>query len=400
VKLFSLPRAAVWLGWASLISDVASEAVYPILPLFLTSTLGASLIFVGTLEGSVEAISSLVKLLSGIYSDRLSSRQPFVFFGYLISNGLRPLIGFSTYPFHVLTLRIGDRIGKGIRTAPRDAWLAGLATPETRGKIFGFHRGMDNAGATIAPLLTTAFLYFYPGDYRTLFLLTTAPGMLALACVWKASHAAPKPQQLPAPKREVIRWSDIRDLPKNFKIFLAIVFLFTLSLSTDAFLILRLREAGLAITTITLIWAAHNAVRMLSSFYFGSFSDRIGHRRAIWFAWIFYATIYLLFGATSNTHIMIALLLIYGCYYGMSETAEKALVVEMVESRFHGTALGLFHLIVGLGSIPAGILFGGLWKIYGASTAFLISAIISILATLLFSILVLKAGPKPAHESR
>lgn len=390
-----LPKAVILLGWASLISDIASESVYPVLPLFLTTTLGASVIFVGLLEGCVEALSSILKLAAGYLSDRLERREPFVLGGYIISNLLRPFIGFAASPIQVLAVRVGDRIGKGIRTSPRDAWLASHSTPESRGRIFGFHRGMDNAGATLAPLLTAAFLFFYPGDYRTLFLLSLIPGLIALIFVWKAIQVQ-SGKNLSGPKSPPIRISEIRSLPREFKIYLGVLFLFTLSLSTDAFIILKLHELGVTAFWVTILWALHNGIRMFSSFWGGRFSDRIGHRKAIRLGWTFYALVYFLLGLVHTPWFAIPLIMTYGIYYGLTETAEKALVVEMVEKRFHGTALGLYQFVLGIGAIPAGLIFGGLWKFFGSSTAFLFSSMISILAILLLSSLV----SKDTYESR
>lgn len=174
------PKAVIFLGLASLLSDIASESIYPIIPFFLTASLGASVVFVGMLEGVVEAVSSFTKLWAGYISDKQRSVKPFVVWGYSISNLLRPLLALTTAPWQVLGLRFGDRIGKGIRSSPRDAWLGQYADGSNRGRIFGFHRGMDHAGATIAPLLASGFLWVFPGEHRWLFAATLIPGVIAI----------------------------------------------------------------------------------------------------------------------------------------------------------------------------------------------------------------------------
>jgi MFS family permease len=342
---------------------------------------------VGGLEGFVEAVSSILKLASGYYSDRWQRKEPFVLIGYCVSNFVRPLIAFSLSPIHVFFVRVVDRLGKGIRTAPRDAWLASYATEQNRGSIFGFHRAMDNAGASVAPLLTALFLFIYPGNYRFLFFLAIIPGIASLWFVWKAVQLTQNQAtqiENAMEKKERIEFREIKELPSDFKKFLLILFIFTLGLSTDAFLILRLHEVGISPLLTTVVWAAHNAVRMISSFWGGKLSDRLGHRSAILFGWIFYTGVYFLFGYFDHPAFVVGLLLIYGIYYGLTESAEKALVVEMVPARLHGSALGLYHLILGMGAIPAGLLFGTLWKFFGASQAFLISSSISGFSVLLF----------------
>jgi MFS family permease len=235
-NLRQIPKAVLYLSIASLFGDIASEAIYPILPLFLTQTLGVSVLYIGALEGVAEAIASLTKLASGYLSDRTQKKSQIVLVGYILSLG-RSFIGLATTPTQILAIRFSDRFGKGIRTAPRDAWLARYTTPQTRGKIFGFHRGMDNLGATIAPLLATLFLYFYPGRYRLLFLLTLIPGIWTISYIIKAIQAGKEtPASIEIPKEKISFRSAIK-LPRNFWYLLFVIFIFTLSNSADAFLL-------------------------------------------------------------------------------------------------------------------------------------------------------------------
>lgn len=198
---FKISKPVFYIGLVSFFTDTSSEAIYPLLPVFLTSVLGATPAFIGLLEGVAESTASITKFIFGWLSDRTGKREPLVIGGYSIANIIRPLIGFATAPWQVLTLRFTDRIGKGMRTAPRDAWLASLSTPETRARVYGFHRSMDHAGAVLGPILATIFLWFYPEKYRPLFLLTLIPGLLAVVFIFAARKAENVPSHItPLPK--------------------------------------------------------------------------------------------------------------------------------------------------------------------------------------------------------
>lgn len=377
-----LPKAVILLSIASLFGDIASETIYPLLPLYLTQVLGVSVLYIGVLEGVAEAIASITKLFAGYWSDR--SRHPYrlVLLGYTISF-CRSFIGLATSPAQVLAIRFSDRFGKGIRTAPRDAWLASYTTPQTRGKIFGFHRGMDNLGATIAPLLASAFLYFYPGEFRMLFLLTFIPGALTMYFIWKASRVDDQSSPTATATKERISWRDATKLPKNFWYFLFVIFVFTLSNSADAFLLLRLRDVGVPAYLIPTLWAGVNLVKMLSSFWGGEFSDRVGPKTSIILGWMIYAAAYICFSQMTNPLAMSAVFLAYGVFFGLTEAPEKSLVTYLVPDRLRGTAFGFYHLIVGVGLLPASLICGYLWQDYGASTALLFGAALSLVSILM-----------------
>lgn len=378
-----IPRTVIYLGLASLFSDIASEAVYPLLPLFLIGTLGASASFLGALEGFVEATSALMKIFAGYLSDRMKKKKALVLLGYGISNLLRPLLAISQSAFQVLAIRFGDRIGKGIRTAPRDAWLAAHTSPQTRGRIFGFHRGMDHAGATIAPILASLFLILRPEDYRGLFAWTILPGLIAIAFVYKAKSSSTK--ELPELQQESkVELSSLKLLSKTFWVLLVILFVFTLAQATEVFLLLKLKESGVRTMWIPLIWAGHNAIKMLSSFWGGELADRVGSQTAIKLGWALFCIVYFLLAMTQDLNLVIALLLIYGFYYGLTESAEKSLIAQLSPTQLHGTAFGLYHLILGFGALPGGILFGMIWDRWGSSPAFLAAGTLGSLACLLF----------------
>ena len=389
LKKFHISTPVFFLGLASFFGDVASETVYPLLPFFI-QTLGGGVIFLGLLEGAAEAIASITKVASGYASDRYKRITPFVLWGYGLSNILRPVLGLSTSISQVFFIRFGDRIGKGIRTAPRDSWLGRLTTPSTRGRVYGFHRGMDHAGAMLAPLLATVFLYYFPGQYRVLFLLTIIPGIIALVCVMKALKHTPAETLAPAASNKVLKFADVKNLPKHFLLFLGVLFLFSLSCSADLFLLLKLKEVGIPEIWIPLLWSALHLVKMLSSLWGGIWSDRVGRRTSILAGWSLYAAIYLSFAFIHDPLLAVAVFLLYGIYFGLTEGVEKALVADLVEPNLLGTSFGLYHLTVGLSLLPASVIFGFLWQRYESTTAFIFSAALACAASILFVFLPLR----------
>ena len=383
-----LPRNVFAISLVSLLNDASSEIIYPFLPLFLAATLGASPAIIGVIEGAAESVSSLLKLFAGYWSDRLGRRKGMVVFGYALSSLMRPLLALSTSWPQVLGVRLADRVGKGVRSAPRDAMIADASLASERGIAFGFHRAMDHAGAVIGPLLGLALLVVVAddrnaptlGDYRTLFLLASIPALAAVLVA--AFFVREKRREFRTSPIEKPRLS-LRGFDGNFKRFLAILALFTLSNSSDAFLLLRAREAGVSIATIPLLWAALHASKVLSSLIGGDLSDRVGRRTLIASGWFLYAAVYGGFAFVSSVGEAWGLFLLYGVYFGLVEGAEKALVADLVRPAQRGTAYGLYNLAFGITVLPASLLMGALWSWFGATAAFLTSAIIGAAAALL-----------------
>jgi MFS family permease len=378
---FKITRPIFFLGLASFFTDASSEIVYPLLPIFLTSVLGATTMFVGVVEGVAESTAALTKYLFGWWSDRVGKRTRFVIGGYALANSVRSLIGLATSPGQVLALRFTDRIGKGMRTAPRDAWLAGLAPSEARGRAFGFHRAMDHAGAVTGPLLATGFLFLFPGQLRPLFLWSLAPGLVAILCVvaarWTGAPSAERPAA-PAPEA-----APRVPVPAALRPFLAILFIFTLAGSSDAFLLLRLNDVGVDARYIPLLWSALHVVKVVASVLGGRFADQVGRRTSIVAGWMWYGAIYAALGLVDSRAWAVGIFLAYGIYYGLTESAERALVADMVPPSARGRAFGLQNMVEGLGKLPASLLFGYLWKAFGATTAFGTSAAFAFIATVL-----------------
>jgi MFS family permease len=388
-----LPRNVFAIGLVSLLNDASSEIIYPLLPIFLSSVLGASALAIGAIEGAAESISSLLKLFAGYFSDRLGKRKALVVFGYSLAGFGRPLLAFASSWYQVLAIRLTDRAGKGIRTAPRDAMIADTVAVEQRGLAFGFHRAMDHSGAVIGPLLGYGLVFWFAAnrnaptahDFTNIFLAASIPALAAVAvAIFFLRESAPKVIKEEA-NRPRLSW---RGFDGNFKRFLLVVALFTLSNSSDAFLLLRAQTAGVSVMAIPLLWAAHHASKVLSSLWGGDLSDRLGRRRLIVSGWILYAAVYAGFAFVSNEISVWVLFLVYGIYFGLVEGAEKALVADLVRPEQRGTAYGLYNLAFSITVLPASVLMGAVWDWKGPATAFLLSAALGATAAVLLLILV------------
>lgn len=384
------------IGLVSLLNDASSEIIYPLLPIFLTTSLGASATALGMIEGLAESMASLLKLFAGYLSDRLGKRKWLVVGGYALASLVRPFIGFAGNWQQVLAIRLADRVGKGVRTAPRDAMIADTATIEQRGLAFGFHRAMDHAGAVIGPLVGYVLLAAFvlnseaPSDreFTTIFLLASVPALLAVLVAVFFMRESP----VHVARGEEIQKLSLRGFDGNFKRFLLILALFTLSNSSDGFLIRRATESGVSIKHVLLLWAAHHGTKVLSSLYGGDLSDRLGRKRLIVSGWVLYAAVYAGFAFVTQEVSVWILFLIYGIYFGLVEGAEKALVADLVRPEQRGTAYGLYNLAFGITVFPASLLMGMIWDWKGPTTAFLISAVMGATAA---ALLLLFVRPHP-----
>jgi MFS family permease len=391
-----LPRNVFAISLVSLLNDASSEIIYPLLPIFLSLTLGASPGVVGLIEGAAESISSLLKLFAGYFSDRRGKRKSFVVFGYVLSSFVRPVLAFAVNWYEVLAIRLSDRVGKGIRSAPRDAMIADTVRVEERGLAFGLHRAMDHTGAVAGPLLGYLLVLLFAvdrnsptaGEFKKIFLAASIPAMAAVAVaafyVREVKHKRRTDDTVaPAPVRLSLEGFD-----SNFKRFLFLVALFTLSNSSDAFLLLRARTAGVSVVALPLLWATLHVSKVVSSLYGGDLSDRLGRRRLIVSGWILYSAVYAGFAFVSNPFSVWALFIIYGIYFGFAEGAEKALVADLVPAEKRGTAFGLYNLAFGITVLPASLLMGALWDWRGPQTAFIVSALLGSTAAVLLLLLV------------
>ena len=391
-----LPGNVFALSLVSLLNDTSSEIIYPLLPTFLFMTLGASPFFIGLIEGFAESIASILKLFSGYLSDRFHRRKLPVFVGYALAAVVRPLLSFVTSWQQVLAVRMTDRIGKGIRGAPRDALIAAGVPPEKRGLAFGFNRAADHMGAVIGPVIAFLLLSYIASDsqsptareYQQVFLFASVPVVLGLFVIIFFVHETTKPVK--EIDKMPIKFS-LREFDGNFKRFLAVIALFTLSNSTDAFLLLRAQQAGIVPPLLPILWMVLHLSKVISSIIGGDLSDTIGRKKMIVAGWVVYALVYAGFAFVDSPWQAWTLFIVYGTYFGLTEGTEKALVADMVVDEKRGTAFGFYNLAFGITVFPASLLFGLVWTEFGAPAAFLGSAAVSIIA----AAALLAVNPKP-----
>lgn len=386
-----LPRNVFAISIVSLLNDASSEIIYPLLPVFLSLTLGASPAIVGLIEGAAESVSSLLKLFAGYFSDRRGKRKVFVVLGYALANLVRPLLAFASNWYQVLAIRLTDRVGKGVRSAPRDAMIADAVKPQERGLAFGFHRAMDHTGAVVGPLAGYLLVLLFAAntdaltaaDFTKIFLVASVPAIAAVIVVgFFVRETQVTTNQTQTEIRPRPRLS-LSGFDSNFKRFLLIIALFTLSNSSDAFLLLRAQSAGVSVGTIPLLWALLHVSKVISSLFGGDLSDRLGRRRLIVSGWILYAAVYAGFAFVTSALSVWVLFVIYGIYFGLVEGAEKALVADLVRPEQRGTAYGLYNLAFGITVFPASLMMGLLWSFSGPALAFVVSATIGLAAALL-----------------
>ncbi|MDZ4384714.1 MAG: MFS transporter [Nitrospirota bacterium] len=396
-RILGLPRNVFTLGWVSFFMDVSSEMIYPLLPLFLTNILGANKAMVGLIEGIAESTASLLKVVSGYLSDKFRKRKPLILYGYGLSTLTRPIVAIATGWAGVLVYRFMDRIGKGIRTAPRDAIIAESTEAGSLGKAFGFHRAMDTCGAIVGPAIAIAVLYLYGHSYpseplpaeavkgaeqafRTLFWLSMIPGLAAVVLIilFVKEKAHPLSTEHPT---SLFRHSIMNS---DFRKFLIVVGVFTLGNSSNAFLILKMQDAGAGMLNITGLYLLFNAVYSAASLPAGMAADRFGKKRMILGSYILFALIYsgLAFSKTQTS--VWALLIAYGIFMGISEGIQRAFVATLLSNNSIGTGYGIYHTLTGLVTLPASLIAGLLWDRIGPQATFLFGAVTGTLAAVLF----------------
>lgn len=389
-----LSRNVYALTAVSFFTDISSEMIYPLLPAFLTVTLGASASFLGAIEGAAETTAALLKLASGWWSDRVQRRKPLVVAGYTIASIMRPLVAIAQSAAQVLVIRVSDRVGKGIRNSPRDALIADSVDAANRGRAFGFNRTGDHAGGVVGPLIAFALVQWRHVALRTVFWWAALPGALAVATVLFGVKEVPRRES--ASQQPIA--SNHEPLGRRFWAVLGVILVFTLGNSTDAFLLLRAQQLGVPIAFAPILWAFLHIVKSLSSTPGGALSDRIGRKPLLVAGWLLYALVYFAFGrATQHWHAW-ALFGVYGIFFGLTEGTERALVTDMVPSTRRGTAFGWYNLTIGLGALPASILFGALWDIRGSRVAFDFGATLALVAAI--GIAMIRVGVGQRVEGR
>lgn len=370
-----LPSTVVVLGTVSFFNDIASDMILPLLPIFLTVTLGAGPAMLGLIEGIAEATASLLKLWAGRLGDAGVGHKRLALAGYGISNAVRPLIGFAGSWSTVLVLRFADRIGKGIRTAPRDALLAGAVGASERGRAFGFHRSMDHAGAMVGPLLASALLALGMG-MQDVFLASVVPG--ALAVLLLAFGVRSTASVAPAAPLPPLRW---QVLDAHLRGLILAAGGLALAAVPEVFLILWLSQAGLAVAWIPLVWALAHGIRSLVALPAGRLSDHFGRLPVVLAGWLARAILLACIPWFTGLTTVITLFMIYAAVTASTESAERALIGDVAVTGGVGAAFGIYHMTVGLLALPGAIWFGVVWEMLGMETAFLVSAGMTLVMT-------------------
>lgn len=377
-KVLGLEWNIFFTGLTSFLTDTTTKMIYAVMPLFLMS-IGASKTELSLIEGVAESTASVLKALSGWWSDRIGKNKPFMVVGYAVTAVLSPLFSIVTSPLQVLMVRFAERVGKGIRTAPRDSLIAGSSSEGKKGRSFGFHKAMDNSGAIVGPLLAFAVLAAFPGDYRKVFLLSAVPGILGvITIVFFVREAKKSKAELPG---KIV----FRDFPVRYYMFLGIAFIFTLGNSTDALLLIKANDVGIEALFIPFVYLIFNSVSVIFAVPAGMLSDRIGRERLIIFGYLLYSIIYFGFGRTNDKTAVVLLFALYGLYSAATDGVQKALVSDLIDKDKRGTGLGIYNSLIGITLLPASVIAGMLYdKVNNSAPFYFGSAMAMIAAILMF----------------
>jgi len=381
-NILGFNRNIFFTGLTSFLTDTSVKMVYSVMPMFLLS-IGASKTSLSLIEGIAESTASMIKALSGFWSDRIGKNKPFMIIGYGISAIIIPLYTFVVSPLQVLILRFIERFGKGIRTAPRDSLIAGSVNGGETGKSFGLQKAMDNSGAIAGPLIAFALLASFPGNYRIIFLLSGIPGILGLLVLIAGIREAKKN------KTDLLTHFHLRDFPKKFYFFLAIIFIFTLGNSTDALLMVKANEVGVKVTFIPLVYLITSVVAVVLAIPLGSLSDRKGREKLLVAGFVIYALVYFGFGITHSIRTIVALFALYGVYSASTDSVQKALVSDITDSSRKGTALGIYNGLLGITLLPASLIAGILYDRVNSSLPFYFGAVTALISATMMLIYLL-----------
>ena len=378
-KVFGLSKNVIVMGVVSFLNDLSSDMIFPFIPIFLTSVLGATATFVGLVEGIADSTASILKLFSGRLSDYMRRRKPFVVFGYALSAIAKPILAAASAPWHVLVVRFIDRVGKGTRDAPRDALLSLSTEKKNIGRAFGFHRGMDTLGAAFGPILAFFLLPVLHNDLRTLFLFSFVASFIAVVI-------------LKIFVREVRNHADETLRPKlefkyfgvPFIIFLIAATIFALGRSSDAFLLLRAQGVGFSLMLLPILYFVFNITLALVSTPVGILSDRFGHRNTFMIGMLLFSLTYFLFSRATTMAEFWLLFPLYGVAMAFTEGVGRAIVADLVGEEWRATAYGMYNAFTGIALLPASLVFGLLWDRYGVATSFQYGAILGLIAFVIF----------------
>lgn len=386
VTLFKSNRskipAGIWvLGFVSLLMDISSEMIHSLLPLFMVTTLGASALMIGLIEGLAEATALIVKVFSGVLSDWFGRRKGLALIGYGLGAATKPLFALAPGIGVVLTARLLDRVGKGIRGAPRDALVADIAPPELRGAAFGLRQSLDTVGAFAGPLLAVGLMLLWADNFQAVFWLAVIPGALAVALL--AFGVKEPPRQTGAPRQNPIRRDNLARLPAAYWQVVGIGAVFTLARFSEAFLVLRAQQSGIPLAMVPLVMVAMNAVYALSAYPFGKLSDRVSHRSLLMGGLAVLILADLILASSAHWAVVLAGVAVWGVHMGMTQGLLAVMVADTAPADLRGTAYGFFNLVGGMALLVASLVAGVLWDALGASATFLTGALFSAVAFLM-----------------
>ena len=375
-SLFGFSRNVINTGFVSFLTDSSVKIIYSIMPMFLLS-LGATKTSLALIEGIAESTASIFKVLSGFWSDKVGRNKPFMLVGYAFSAIILPLYAFVVSPMQVLVIRFAERVGKGIRTAPRDSLIAGSVTNGETGKSFGLQKAMDNSGAIFGPLVAFGVLIFFPGNYRLILLLAGIPALLALFVIAFGIKEVRKN------KSELFTKFHFSDFTPRFYFFLLIVFVFTMGNSTDALLMVKANELGVKVAFIPLVYLVSSVVSVVMAVPLGILSDRLGKEKVLIGGFLIYTIVYFGFGIASGIGTIVALFALYGLYSAATDGIQKAFIADMVDENKKGTAMGIYNALLGITLLPASLVAGLLYDKVDSRLPFYFGAVMAFLAAVL-----------------
>ncbi len=378
-KIFGFERNIFFAGIVSFLTDTSVKMVYSVMPMFLLS-IGASKTSLSLIEGIAESTASLIKSFSGFWSDKIGRNKPFLLIGYGISALVMPLYSFVATPIHVLYLRFIERVGKGIRTAPRDSLVAGSVSNGETGKSFGLHKAMDNSGAIVGPLIAFMLLFFFKENYKLIFLLAGIPSILGILVIIFGIKEAKKSGG------SLFKKFHFNDFPKRYYLFLAIIFIFTLGNSTDALLLVKANEIGVKVAFIPLAYLITSVVSVIFSIPIGSLSDRIGKEKILIVGFLIYSIVYFAFGKTNSILIILMMFAIYGFYSASTDGIQKAFISDIIDDNKKGTGLGIYNALIGITILPASVIAGFLYDKVNSSIPFYFGGTTAIISAILMFI--------------
>lgn len=378
-KIFGLEKNAFFTGLTSFFTDTSTKMVYSVMPLFLLS-IGASKTTISLIEGIAESTASLLKAVSGYWSDKIGKNKPFMIIGYGITAIITPLYALARIPVQILFFRFFERVGKGLRTAPRDSLISASVRKNEAGKTFGFQKAMDNSGAIIGPLIAFLLLSVFPSDYAYIFLLATIPAGLGVLTIFFFIKEAKSKEKSAAGK------ISLKQLPKRFYFFLIIVFVFTLGNSADALLLVKTSETGMDKAYIPFVYMIFNTVSVLLAVPIGKLSDRIGREKLIVLGFVVYAIVYYFFGRFNSLNVFIVLFMLYGVYSALTDGSQKALISDIVSKEMKGTGYGIYHAVLGITLLPASLIAGLLYDHVNSNAPFYFGSVMALIAAVLMAV--------------